>query len=147
MSVIHFIFHAVYWMADFGQAVFLSLLHSCHHGVSFLCLSGLLVLCFLRFFHILFFIFVFDWCTFPKIFTEDAWENWAHTCQSLYMSEIVYFVLLVNLYLNNLKIPNAVTLSISYCMWVEISITKEWFFNSCKHCHLYLAFLFNIKKG
>ena len=35
----------------------------------------------------------FDWCTFPKIFIEDAWENWAHTCQSLYMSEIVYFVL------------------------------------------------------
>ena len=59
-------------MTDFGQAVFLSLLHSCHHGVSFLCLSGLLVLCFLRFFHILFFIFIFDWCTFPKIFTEAA---------------------------------------------------------------------------
>lgn len=120
------------------------LLHSYHHGVSFHCLSGLLVLFFLRFFHILFLFSFFEWCTFPKIFTEDAWENWAHTCQSPNMSEIVYFVLLVNLYLNTLKLSNVVNLSISYCIWVEISITKEYDFLTVLNIVIYTWHFYSI---
>lgn len=154
VTVIHFIYHTVYRMTGFRQAVPLSLLHSYYHGVSFRCLSGLLVHClsgllvlfFLRFFDALYFPFsLLAGVHFPKIFTENAWEIdfirvRVHTCQK-------WFVLVVNFSLNTFKISDAVTLNINDCISVEISITTEWFFNSLNICHLYLTFLFNGKKN
>lgn len=77
VTVIHFIYHTVYRMTGFRQAVPLSLLHSYYHGVSFRCLSGLLVHClsgllvlfFLRFFDALYFTFLFH-CWLVYIFQK-----------------------------------------------------------------------------